>query len=108
VTELADGTNLGKRQAKALVVVWKRKKIQLSEDMPSLAVINKYIQIGNNDIVICKNRSREFKLNGIQQCTGPVEKEISMLRYLVRSSACTRSDVVPCQMSECNSRLLPV
>lgn len=65
VTELADGTNLGERRAKNLVMVWKRKKIQLSEDASSLAVTNKTKQIGNNQAVICKNRSREFTLNGI-------------------------------------------
>lgn len=44
MSECADGTNLGERQAKILAVFWKTKKVQPSKDEYSLAAINNFIE----------------------------------------------------------------
>lgn len=110
MAECADGTNLGETQAKTLAVFWKRKEVQPSKDETSLAVLKKLIenwkQLGNNLQKLIQRFQAEWDWATYWCCA--LDKEISTLRYLSKSSACARSDVVPCHMPECTSRLLPI
>lgn len=102
--------NWERHRQKTLAVFWKRKEVQPSKDEATLAVINKFIenwkQLGSNLQKLIQKFHAEW--DWAMYCCCALDKEISTLRYLSKTSACARSDVVPCHMPEYTSRLLPV